>query len=700
MQPPARLHIHIYVKTIHPLVDQQRREKGIMSSVRFQIPTVGARLPIKALSLVPCTVMFLFGFYAAAQQNPQFGSLEACRNMQVGSPTFGPNGGALNGFLPFVEKNLWNTNIANAPIDPNSAKLAAVWAAAGGHKLHPNFGSSPVDGGIPYAVVDSSQTPSVPISVINFATQSDVVVAPFPGGDVVPIEGDASDCAGWPDTDITDSHALVLDRNTCWLYETFQTNRCNGLFSAASETIFDMTRNQFVSRPWGFTSADAAGLSVFAGLVRYDEAASGVIHHAIRFTMDPTEGDQNGGLFVLPASHAASFNTTPNLLPEGARLRLRANVDISGFSKINQAILTALKQYGMILADNGSDFFFIGDTDPRWDNTDLGNLKTITSADFDVVQLDPEYPGMDSESAPKLFPGTGIVPQIDEFTASQTTVAPRTPVTFNIHVTGSTYAYIDNIGPVRLDDSGAGSVRIIPKATQTYTLYALNTSSVNNAIQSTPITVKVFHSVVTPPAFTPPGGSYASNAPLSVTLNTANAGDATAAIYYTTDGTTPTTHSTLYIGVACSNAGPECNSNPNSGSITPITVSHSMTLKAIAVVPGYPKPSEVSTAQYTIGSNMIADTPVFSLAPGTYFGTRTVFLSDSTNGTNNNGNTIYYTTDGTTPTTSSMVFSNGPGVDSGPITITDSETIKAIAVAAGYEDSAVATATYTIRHQP
>jgi len=678
-----------------------------MTSARFQTSPIGAGLPLEALSLVTCFVLSLFASCGWAQDNPQYGSPTACHAMQVGSPTYGPNGGALNGFLPFVKTNLWNTNIANAPIDPNSAKLAAVWAAAGGYKLHPTFGASPADGGIPYIVVDSRQTPLVPINVIDYATESDVVVAPYPGGNIVPIEGDATDCAGWPDTYISDAHTLVLDRSTCWLYETFNTNRCNGLFNASSETIFDMTQNQSVSRPWGWTSGDAAGMSIFAGLVRYDEAASGVINHALRFTMQHTEGDSNGGYFVLPASHAASRNTTANLLPMGARLRLRANVDISSFSPINQVILTAMKTYGLILADNGSNFSVVGDTDPRWNDADLGNWHggptPITSADFDVVQMAPEYPGMDSLSAPTNYPGTGTVPVINSFSASETWIAPGTPVTFNFEVTGSAYDYIDNIGPVRLE-SGKGRVTIYPRATQTYTLYAVNTSSVNNAIQSTPITVTVPHSEVASPTFTPPGGHYASNAPLSVTLSTTTQGDGTATYYYTTDGTTPTTNSTMYVGVACSNAGPSCNSNPNSGSITPITVSNSETLKAIAVVPGYPKASAVSEAHYTIGSTEVTDTPVFNLVSGTYFGTQTVYLSDATNGTDGNGNTIYYTTDGTTPTTSSTAFTNNNGcfgcLGAGPITVSKSETIKAIAVASGYSDSAVATATYTIRHRP
>ena len=663
-----------------------------MTSTQF--PFVGARLPLKALYVITCLVLFLFVFYASAQQNPQYGSMRACHNMQVGTPTFGPNGGDLNGFVPFPATNLWNTNIANAPLDPNNAALTAVWAAAGGYKLHPVFGESPAFGGIPYIVVDSTRTPSVPINVIDYATESDVVVAPYPGGDAVPIEDDESDCASWPDTYIGDAHTLVLDRATCWLYETGETSRCNGQFNAMAEAIWDMIKND--SRPWGWTGASVSNTSLFAGLLRYDEAASGVINHALSYTMSPTEGDDNGGYFVLPAAHASSSKTTANLLPMGTRIRLRASTDISSFSPTNQVILTALKQCGMILAENGSNLFMIGTTDPRWDDADTDLLKQIKSADFDVVQMTPEYPGMDSVTALTDYPGT--VPVINSFTASATHVTPGTPVIFNFSVTGDSYDYIDNIGPVRLRD-GRGSVEITPWATQTYTLYAVNASAVNNAIQNTPITVIVAGSKVVPPVFTPPGGWYASNTPLSITLSTRSANEDTATFYYTTDGTVPTTNSTQYIGVACSNSGPACNANPDNGSITPITVSSSGTLKAIAIVPGYAKPSEVSTAHYTIGTADVTDTPVFSLAPGIYFGTQTVYLSDATNGTDGNGNSIYYTTDGTTPTTNSVQFSNPSCYDctgAGPITVSQSETIKAIAVAAGYNNSAVAKAEYII----
>ena len=301
----------------------------------------------------------------------------------------------------------------------------------------------------------------MPINVIDYANQSDVVVAPYPADR--PIEGNPADCSGWPDTYKGDAHALVLDRAKCELYETFNTNRCNGLYNASSETIWDMKNDE--SRPWGWTSADAAGLAIFPGLIRYDEVAAGAIHHAIRFTMQATKNDANGGYFVEPATHAAGTDWgVSNVM--GMRIRLKASFDISGFSPANQVILTAMKQYGMILADNGGYFFFQGAPDPRWNDNDLTNLDSIGSENFEVVQMTPEFPGWDSATAP-----TGNAPMINSFTASATSVSSGSPVTFTYNVSGDSYDYIDMIGPVA---AGSGSVTINPTATQTYTLYSMN----------------------------------------------------------------------------------------------------------------------------------------------------------------------------------------------------------------------------------
>jgi len=480
---------------------------------------------------------------------------QSCSGMSLG------NDASLNGFVPFPSTNAWNTNIYNATVDSNSAAIVSAGGFTG-LATHVNFGSSSGDGGIPYVVVDSTQTPTVPIDVIAYADQSDVVVAPYPI--TAPIEGSPADCAGWPDTYIGDSHVLVLDRAKCWLYETYSTHRCSGQWTADSETIWDMTH--YESRPWGWTSADAAGLSVFTGLVRYDEVASGAINHAIRFTLQHTKNDANDGYFVTPASHAAGTEWgVSNVM--GMRIRLKASFDISGYSAANQVILTAMKQYGMILADNGGNFFIQGTDDPRWDDNDLANLGGIASSNFDVVQMTPDYPGYDSAKAP-----TGSAPTINSFTASASTVASGSPVTFTYSASGDSYDFIDMIGPVV---AGSGSVTVNPTATQTYTL---NSTNAYGRTTSEPLTVTVSGSATSAaamPTFSPAAGTFTSAQ--SVTLSDTTSG---ATIYYTTNGNTPTTGATKYTGSA-------------------IAVASTETIKAIAVASDYTN-SAVNSATYTI----------------------------------------------------------------------------------------------------
>jgi hypothetical protein len=245
------------------------------------------------------------------------------------------------------------------------------------------------------------------------------------------------------------------------LYETFNTAYCSGQWSSDSETIWDL--QNFEQRPWGWTSADAAGLAIFPGLVRYDEVAAGVIKHALRFTLQNTRSDNNGGYFIPPASHAAG-NSSSAMNVEGMRIRLKANVDISSYSAADQVILTAMKQYGMILADNGSNLYFQGAPDTRWNDDDLSNLKNIPGSDFEVVQMTPAYPGWDANSAP-----TGAAPTINSFTASSSTVTSGTPVTLTWSTSNDSYDFIDKLGGVR-----GGTITITPTATTTYTLNATN----------------------------------------------------------------------------------------------------------------------------------------------------------------------------------------------------------------------------------
>jgi hypothetical protein len=512
-----------------------------------------------------------------------------CDGMSVGTSVAGT--ADMNGFVPFQSATTglvsqWNTNIANAAVDPNNAAIQTT-AGYSGLSTHVNFGSSTSDGGIPFMIVDSSETPTkVPIYVYDYATTSDNVVAPY--STTVPIEGAAADCSGWPDTYQSDAHTNVLDRYTCWDYETYNTNRCNGLYDASEETIWDMTNGEY--RPWGWTSTDAAGLSVMAGLTKYDEAASGTIKHAIRMTMQQTKNDANGGYFVEPASHAAG-TTYGAPTPEGMRVRLNSTFNISGYSAINQAILTAFQQYGMIVADNGGYFYIQGATDSRWDDSDLANLGGIPSSDFTVVQMTPTYPGYDSVTAP-----TGSAPTISSFTASTTSITSGSPVTFDFTVSGDSYNYIDMIGPVRVT-SGSGTVTINPTVTQTYTLYSVNQygnngyGAGNGVTVSTPTTVVVSGSTLSAPVFSPVAGTYTTS-PLVITLNNTTYPYAT--IYYTTNGSTPTTASTMYPQI------PQPMGSQSLGNVEDLIVSATETIKAIAVAPGYSSPSAVSSATYTI----------------------------------------------------------------------------------------------------
>ncbi len=248
---------------------------------------------------------------------------------------------------------------------------------------------------------------------------------------------------------------LVLDQGGCWLYELYHARVTNGAWSASSSAIWDMTINE--QRPYTWTSADAAGLPVFVGLVRYDEVAAGAINHAVRFTVPTTQE-----AFTPPASHWASGVTDANAPPMGMRMRLKASFDISGFSPANQVILKALQHYGMILADNGSAIYITGMPDSNWSNNDLHNLGSITAADFDVVEMSSIY-------TPANVP-TGPSPVVESFTANPTTASSGQPVTLTWSVTNAIYNIVTpDVGPVR-----GTSVVVNPTATTTYSLYSTN----------------------------------------------------------------------------------------------------------------------------------------------------------------------------------------------------------------------------------
>ena len=268
----------------------------------------------------------------------------------------------------FPADNAWNQRVDSLPVAADSAQMIASIGLSTG--LHPDFGSGLWDGGpigIPFDVV-SKKTPRSRLT-FEYADESDKVGYPIPK--TVHIEGGRQSSG--------DRHALLLDRDTCRLYELYALYPTgNGGWKAGSGATWNLRSNAV--RPAGWTSADAAGLPIFPGLARYDEVARGVIDHALRFTAARTRR-----AYVYPARHYASSSDDPTLPPMGLRVRLKASVDISGFPRQARIVLQALKTYGMILADNGSNWYISGAPNPKWSNDDLHQLGRITGADFEVV---------------------------------------------------------------------------------------------------------------------------------------------------------------------------------------------------------------------------------------------------------------------------------------------------------------------------
>ena len=288
-----------------------------------------------------------------------------------------PSLGSCNVFPPFTgpttapsaaNQTAWNQDISKAPVDPRSSKyLAKIRSLGGNQSIHPDFGSNPTYG-IPYVVVPGVQ-PGVPTHFTLYGDESDP--GPYPIPPHAPIE------AG------SDHHVLVVDRGHCALYETGGSRYVGGTsnsWSAWGGALFNLTRAAPL-RPDSWTSADAAGLPIFPGLVRYDEVASGHLGHAIRVTFDQTRR-----AFIHPATHYASDSCNANLPPMGLRLRLKPSYDLSHFTGQALVIARALKQYGIINADNGSSWFITGATDSRWNDGNLDQLKSIPGSAFQVVK--------------------------------------------------------------------------------------------------------------------------------------------------------------------------------------------------------------------------------------------------------------------------------------------------------------------------
>jgi hypothetical protein len=276
---------------------------------------------------------------------------------------------SLNGKIPFPADNAWNTRIDTAQVDPNSDVL--ITSIGKTTVLHPDWGTTETDYGIPYVVV-SGTTPRVAVT-FDYADESDA--GPYPIPPSPPIEGGTASSG--------DRHILMIDRDNWILYELYAAYppaSAGQPWTAGSGAIYDLNSNAL--RPDGWTSADAAGLPIFPGLARYDEVASGQIRHALRFTVQHTRK-----AYISPARHAASSNTSASLPPMGMRVRLKADFDVSSYPAQVQVVLQALKTYGMILADNGSNWYVSGVSDTRWDSAIFDAFRQVHGADFEVVKM-------------------------------------------------------------------------------------------------------------------------------------------------------------------------------------------------------------------------------------------------------------------------------------------------------------------------
>lgn len=356
----------------------------------------------------------------------------------------------------FPADNVWNTAIDALPVHASSATFISTIGASRG--MHADFGSGLWDGGpigIPYTTVPGGQ-PRVPVS-FEYDDESDP--GPYPIPPNAPIEGG-------PQSD-GDRHVLVVDRDNCRLYEVYAAYPQDGAtrWEAGSGAVFDLRSNAL--RPAGWTSADAAGLPILAGLVRYDEVASGEIRHALRFTAPQTRRQ-----YIWPARHFASSLTGPQYPPMGLRLRLKAGFDISGFTPEVQVILRALKTYGMILADNGSAWYLSGVPDERWNNDHLHELGRVPGAAFEAVDESALMVDANSGQARSGTSGTPSPAATPTSTTAATgTATPARTATVSPSVTSSPSSTRTPTRTPTRGPSATATVSPTPSATRTPPLY-------------------------------------------------------------------------------------------------------------------------------------------------------------------------------------------------------------------------------------
>jgi hypothetical protein len=373
----------------------------------------------------------------------------------------------------FPADNIWNTRIDQLPVHPSSSTWVSTIGA--GSPLHPDFGSGTYNGGpigIPYVTVPGTQT-KYPAT---FLYQSESDTGPYAIPLNAPIEGGSASTG--------DRHVISADINNCILYEIYNAFPQTSSWKGDSGAIFSLLSNAL--RPATWTSADAAGLPIFPGLVRHDEVAAGAIRHALRFTVPQTQK-----AYVWPARHYASSLTATQYPPMGARFRLKASFNISGFSAANQVILTALKQYGMILADNGSAWFISGAPDAGWNDSDLHLLTGITGSNFEAVDATVLMVSPDSGQAAQTSVSVSVSPasasvQVDTQKQFTATVIGNS----NQSVTWDVNGAVGGNGTVGTIDSISG-VYIAPPtppSPATVTVHATSVA-VTSAVGSASVTV-------------------------------------------------------------------------------------------------------------------------------------------------------------------------------------------------------------------
>ena len=277
----------------------------------------------------------------------------------------------LAGCPVFPASSVWNARVDRLPVAASSAQLIASIGVS--DHVHADFGNGLYDGsriGIPYVVVHGKTIAGSRVS-FDYADESDKGPYPIPAS--VPIEGAPAHA------NEGDRHALIVDRDSCRLYELYALRRAGGHWAAGSGAVFDLRSNKL--RPAGWTSADAAGLPILPGLARWDgDASTGRIDHALRFTVERTRR-----AYIYPARHDASSSNDASLPPMGLRVRLKASVSIASLPRQARIVAQAMKTYGLILADNGSNWFVSGAPSPHWSNDELHALGSLSGADFEVV---------------------------------------------------------------------------------------------------------------------------------------------------------------------------------------------------------------------------------------------------------------------------------------------------------------------------